>query len=149
VVILEENTPIAKVNGDFLLASGFIVKGRSAQQEPKESLLNIKIKKLVDMDNSDLMELSKKLIKVQALFNKAQFLVERISLDQSNSWNVETKNGLLIKVGRKSQLERIERLLQVYVAIENKDRLKSIDLRYRNGLAVELISEPNLDKIKS
>lgn len=145
---LLENNPVAMINGDFLLQQGIIVKAENEVSEDNR-LLRIEINKLSQKTAKEVEVLTGKLMKLKDQFDVKQFAVHRIVLDESESWNIETKTGLLIKVGRKNQSERIRRFLQVFVAIENKNRLKSIDLRYRNGLAVELMPNSDTAEIES
>ena len=65
--------------------------------------------------------------------------VQILTISENSNWTIDIENKFTIKIGRKQQVERIERFLQVYAAIENKTKIESVDLRYSNGLAVKLV----------
>ena len=138
VVTLTENKPVAMIDKSYLMADGEIIDG-SSSEEPDRSLLKIEHKEVTKKTKNEMMRLSEKLRTIQQTLQANSFKLQRVIIDETGSWSFETGQGLLVKMGRKKQLERVERFLQVYVAIGNKDRISSVDLRYGNGLAVELL----------
>jgi len=66
-----------------------------------------------------------------------------LKVDSVNNWHLTFANGLQMNLGRKHRAERVARLVKVYTAIANKDDIKSIDLRYHNGVSVEWIEQQN------
>ena len=147
IVNLIEEVPLAVMNDSFLLAGGEIVHKKAGSSA--ENLTKLEVTNLTGMQKQEVADISRELLSVSQVLDLNLFSVDKVIQDESNSWTVLTKNDLRIKIGRKNQMQRIERLLQVYVAIENKSRLRSIDLRYRNGFAVELHPKLNQSEIGS
>ncbi len=137
VFSLKEKQPLAILNDGYIFANGAVIDTPVMQQD-KGNLLAIKIAKLETMDKQKLIAVTELLHSVEKSLAANNFSIKEIEIDRTNSWNIKTSSDITIKTGRKNQLQRLDRFLQVYVAIENKSRLTSVDLRYRNGLAVEL-----------
>lgn len=70
--------------------------------------------------------------------------VERLLVDSLNSWKFFFKDGFELNLGRKRRIERVERFIQAYPSIQNKNKIKYVDLRYHNGLAVEWVNKEQL-----
>jgi len=138
--IFEEYEPIAIVNNSYLTETGNLVEQSGYQH--KEHILTLVINESKIGKPLDLLLLVKRMQKIQKSLTSHQLAIENMEISESNSWLIRIENKFLIKIGRKKQLERIENFLQVYAAIENKNKLESIDLRYSNGLAVKLSNEP-------
>jgi cell division protein FtsQ len=134
---LTEKQPLAILNDGYIFADGTVISTPIMQQD-KDSLLVINIAQLDRMEKPKLVMVTELLHSVEQKLAANSFSVREIEIDKTNSWNIKTSTGITIKTGRKNQLQRLDRFLQVYVAIENKSRLSNVDLRYRNGLAVEL-----------
>jgi len=65
--------------------------------------------------------------------------IRDLTLNDSGSFELTLINGVRVKLGREDVLERLRRLI-VFLESENGSNLQgveSIDLRYRNGLAVQ------------
>lgn len=65
--------------------------------------------------------------------------IRDLTLNYNGSYELTLINGVLVKLGREDVLERLRRLV-VFLESEhgsNLQDLESIDLRYRNGLAVQ------------
>jgi cell division protein FtsQ len=157
VFTLVENQPLALLNDGYLMPNGELVAGPVFEQD-KNELLNIGISRfateklkagLNSTQRHELIGIANTLHSVEQRLANNNFSVAEIEVDETNSWVITTSADVKIKLGRKNQLQRLERFLQVYVAIENKSQLSSIDLRYRNGLAVELKSEVTSKEIKT
>lgn len=134
---LQEKQPLAILNQGYIFANGTVITTPVLQQD-KDTLLVINIEQLENMDKQKLVSVTELLHSVEQRLATNSFSVSEIKIDRTNSWNIKTTSDITIKTGRKNQLQRLDRFLQVYVAIENKSQLSSVDLRYRNGLAVEL-----------
>ncbi len=133
---VEEYHAIALVNQSYLTDGGQLIERGS--YTTKRPVLNLEIDQ-VQMDRKpNLLVLLDKLQQIQAKLADHQLDISQLRISESNNWLIQVKNKFVIKVGRKQQLERIEKLVLVYRAIENKNELESIDLRYSNGLAVKL-----------
>ena len=61
-----------------------------------------------------------------------------MKLDRLGAWQVETSNGIQLILGRNKVGEKIRRLVVVWETDLNQQssKIKAIDLRYPNGLAV-------------
>jgi len=137
VFSVDEYLPIALVNNRYLLESGQLVEIK--ELETLSHLLNLEIDK-TQLEQID--EPAKFIVELNAVdqdFLSRQLVIDRFVIDDANSWSVELENKVTINIGRKYQQKRIERFLKVYPAIEDKQLLQSVDLRYSNGLAVKLI----------
>ncbi|QEP43045.1 FtsQ-type POTRA domain-containing protein [Ectothiorhodospiraceae bacterium BW-2] len=77
-------------------------------------------------------------LQLQQLAERSAMALVRFDLDERRSLELELASGLLLKVGRSDQVQRVERLLRIYPAgIEAwLERIDWIDLRYTNGLAI-------------
>ena len=64
--------------------------------------------------------------------------IRSLTLDERRAWWLELDNGVQVALGRNDRIERLQRFNQVYSKLfsENVNRIKRIDLRYTNGLAV-------------
>lgn len=137
----QEYKPVALVNSEYLLENGHLMKYNDT--EILSNIIRIQVEKNSSYQQQGLLELVVKLAKINQRLELHQFNVDQFLVNEGNNWSVEIKNKFLIKVGRKHQLERIERFLKVYAAIENKKSLQSIDLRYSNGFAVKIVQDSN------
>jgi len=133
----QESQPIAVVNSEYLFEDGQTVP--RSKNLVENNLLEILVEKVATNSRVELVELSKKLKKIDAEFQSYSFDVARFNIDENRNWTIEIANKFNIKVGRKHQQQRIDRFFKVYAAIENKKNLKNVDLRYNNGLAVQLV----------
>ena len=64
--------------------------------------------------------------------------LSKLKLDRLGAWQLETSNGIQIVLGRNKVGDKIRRLVVVWESeLSNQSaRIKTIDLRYPNGLAV-------------
>jgi len=136
---VEEYQPIAQINQSYLIDEGVLIE--RGDYIPRQAILILKIDDLQMEQEPDLLILLEKLQQIQIELAKHQLDIEQLKISESNSWSIQIENKFLIKVGRKQQLERIEKLVQIYTVIENKNELESIDLRYSNGLAVSFANK--------
>jgi cell division protein FtsQ len=72
------------------------------------------------------------------LQNRGMQLIS-LSQDYRGAWNAELSNGVILVFGRGKLVEKIQRLFVVYdkQLYQYMSRAKKIDLRYRNGIAVQ------------
>ena len=65
--------------------------------------------------------------------------IRDLTLNDSGSYELTLTNGVLVKLGREDVLARLRRLVVFLESAHGQDlqEVESIDLRYRNGLAVE------------
>jgi cell division protein FtsQ len=62
--------------------------------------------------------------------------LNQLTLDTISNWKLGFEQSLQMNLGRKQRFERVQRLVNAYSQIENKQQIETIDLRYHNGLAV-------------
>lgn len=74
--------------------------------------------------------------------------IRDLALNDRGAWTLTLTNGVVVRLGRDAVLERLRRLV-VFLESEHSQQLMdmaSIDLRYRNGIAVaprmEMLQEP-------
>ncbi|MEE9357722.1 cell division protein FtsQ/DivIB [Candidatus Vondammii sp. HM_W22] len=65
--------------------------------------------------------------------------IMRLNMDARRAWSLVFNQGLELKLGRSQQEERLTRFIRIYRLIaksEETQRMKRVDLRYTNGVAV-------------
>ncbi len=63
--------------------------------------------------------------------------VSEFHINARGSWKIRLTNGWLLEIGKVDQQKRIRRFLVAYKELTDKaEKVKKIDLRYTNGLAV-------------
>lgn len=134
--IIKEHQPIAYINRYYLTTEGGLIKQGNYQSE--QEIVRVTLASLKKYASQDLLDLVAKVNSIQSLLTGLKFRIENLVITESDSWSFELEDSFKIKVGRKHQQQRIESFVQVYAAIENKQQLESVDLRYSNGLAVKL-----------
>jgi cell division protein FtsQ len=64
--------------------------------------------------------------------------VTRLALSPRHAWQLRLSNGMVLELGREDMQQRLARFVEVYpyslAAVQ--DKVKYVDLRYRNGFAV-------------
>jgi len=78
---------------------------------------------------------------VLPLIRQLGLRVQVLKRDVIGGWNLKSRTGLIIRLGRKNFHMRIARLVKVLPFIRKKGRPEFVDLRYANGAAVKY--EPN------
>lgn len=65
--------------------------------------------------------------------------IRNLTMNERSAWTLTLTNGVVVRLGREHVLERLRRLV-VFLEVLGPERLgdvAAIDLRYRNGIAVE------------
>jgi cell division protein FtsQ len=64
--------------------------------------------------------------------------VTQIALSPRHAWQLRLSNGMVLELGREDMQQRLARFVEVYPysLVAMQDRVKYVDLRYRNGFAV-------------
>lgn len=116
-----------------------------------DSFLNRQGDKLTIKDNSHLSNLPlmsaefgsssnvmKQYQRLSDLLLPTGLKLAKLKLDRLGAWQVETDNGITLVLGRKDVGEKIRRLVMVWRSElhQQSAKIKTIDLRYPNGLAV-------------
>jgi cell division protein FtsQ len=71
-------------------------------------------------------------------FGALKLDIERLVMDGRGAWTVGFKQGLELKLGHTDTEARVERFVRLYPRLEQAEnrRVKRIDMRYANGVAV-------------
>ncbi len=78
--------------------------------------------------------------KFQALLATAGLSIRQLELTSRRMWKLYLNNGVELVIGRRGMEERIERFIHMYpFLLKEKRRIRRVDLRYANGLAVAWI----------
>jgi cell division protein FtsQ len=74
--------------------------------------------------------------------------VTRLVLSPRHAWELRLSNGMVLELGREDMQQRLARFVEVYpyslAAVQ--DKVKYVDLRYRNGFAVSGLANGGLAK---
>ncbi len=134
VIEIQEYDVVAKVNDKFMLENGVLVEGIESAIASMPVTINMGSKNL---KQKDLMKhIISRISKIKNSIEESQLAVNDFSINANDSWSLSTSNGIEIKIGRKQHVDRVKRFSSIYAAIENKEQLQTIDLRYSNGVAV-------------
>lgn len=135
-VALSEETAIARwrETGFLNQAGDEIVLG--------ENGMLTHLPKLSGPENSQ-PEVAKKFVEINAMLKPLKINVKTMQLNDDLSWQVALSNGLFVKLGRDQLLDKIERFVAVYTTTLEPRlvEIESVDLRYRNGVAVKWIEQ--------
>ena len=116
-----------------------------------DAFLNRLGDKLIIQDNSQLenlplmtaefgssSEVMKQYQRLSDLLLPTGLELSKLKLDRLGAWQVETSNGIKLILGRNKVGEKIRRLVLVWETDlgQQSSKIKTIDLRYPNGLAV-------------
>ena len=117
----------------------------------EDAFLNRLGDKLIIQDNSQLAnlplmtaefgsstEVMKQYQRLSDLLLPTGLKLSKLKLDRLGAWQVETSNGIQLILGRNKVGEKIRRLVLVWETDlgQQSNKIKAIDLRYPNGLAV-------------
>ena len=132
-----------------------------------DAFLNRLGDKLIIQDNSQLenlplmtaefgssSEVMKQYQRLSDLLLPTGLKLSKLKLDRLGAWHVETSNGIQLILGRNKVGEKIRRLVLVWETDlgQQSSMIKTIDLRYPNGLAVswkdrKSLAESQLDEL--
>ena len=143
IIEIQEHNVVAKVNQQFMLENGVLVEGIESAITSTPVTIKMEPKSL---KQKELMKhIITRISKIKNSIEESQLAVNDFSINANDSWSLYTSNGVEIKIGRKQHVDRVKRFSSIYAAIENKEQLQTVDLRYNNGVAVsyrpELTSE--------
>ena len=73
---------------------------------------------------------------------KVQRSIVKIDLSPRYAWQVQLDNGMVLELGREQVKERLARFVGVYpyTLASMSHKINYVDLRYRNGFAVNEVS---------
>lgn len=89
------------------------------------------------------IEVARKFVEINTKLKSINLSVKEMRLSEDLSWMVELNNGLVVKLGRDQLIEKVERFATVYETTlqPRLAEIISVDLRYRNGVAVKWIEQ--------
>jgi cell division protein FtsQ len=79
------------------------------------------------------------LTKSIVVLKKLKLDLKQINEDKLGAWELQTKQGVLFKFGRKELNHRLQVLEKLWPSAVKKGSLKIVDLRYPNGAAVSYL----------
>ncbi|PCI72936.1 MAG: hypothetical protein COB38_02545 [Gammaproteobacteria bacterium] len=147
-VLIEEYLPIARINKKLLVDSGILIGANNQKDMNELPLLNFvnqdfknsgfKSKYFkTEGSNREYLEIVKRYKTIEKNFESIGIIVESLDISESLAWTINTSNKIKIKIGRKQHVKRINRLISTLHFIEKFEMVKTIDLRYNNGFAVD------------
>ena len=76
---------------------------------------------------------------VDELLKPLGLKVTEMHLDDRRSWRIQLDNGLQLMLGRDQGMQRIQRFISFYPVLlaARADRVRSVDLRYTNGIVLQ------------
>ncbi len=144
-VLVDEFLPIARINERLLVSSGKLIRANALLNMDELPQLNFENEgSKAEKINANYVEVVERYQMIKKSLTSIGIVVESLDINESLAWTIKTSSGLEIKIGRKQQMKRIERLTNTLHFIDNFDQVKTIDLRYNNGFAIsrnEVIKE--------
>ncbi|TQV89836.1 cell division protein FtsQ/DivIB [Aliikangiella coralliicola] len=146
IFTVEEHQPVAMFDNQVLTQQGGMIKNDTRSSwsvELPQISLQHKDEEQAEKANDEkfYMAVWREYKQVKRQFELLNLETDLLQVDQLKNWQLSFTNGLQINLGRKEREERVARLLQVYGEIKDKQKIKKIDLRYLNGLAIEWKTE--------
>jgi cell division protein FtsQ len=151
-IYIVEQTAVAIWNSDLLLNQyGDTFEGGFTLQSTSEPTLQANAPKGVGVINQ-LPELfgpggSEKTVlkgynEMQGLLDASNLRIEQLVLSERFAWQAELSNVVVLKLGRKKYVDRLQRYIDVYPLLkQSKQGVEYVDLRYDTGLAVGWIDD--------
>lgn len=131
-VEIEEHQPFARLsNGNYLTHSGHIIF-------PEKTDININVL-YIDAPDDETLELLYLSRDLQSLFNKLKRKLKKIESQNNGLIEVTDDEGatfVFSKMNFRVQLERLEDFISFELSSGKLDRIRNIDFRYSNAIAV-------------
>ncbi len=141
---IQEHHPVVFLGDSILTQQGSRISVDESNQEFNQLPL-FDFKSKVQMTDAKYLTLWNSFKQIKREFELLSLTPEKLLVDELSNWVLYFSNGLEINLGRKNHHERIDRLVNSYTKIKNKNQLKKIDLRYHNGLAIQWLDNPRED----
>lgn len=139
-VTLEEHIPLARWNDSALVNTfGEVFEGQSKLSLPEFN---------AEPDTST------QVTEMYAYFSRQLEKVHRsivhMDLSPRYAWQVRLDNGMVLELGREQMKERLARFVEVYpyTLATMSRKVNHVDLRYRNGFAVNQVNGAMGEKLK-
>jgi len=131
VIQVEEEQPIARWNEEHLLnQQGQIFS-------PENALDELQLPRLTGPAQSE-QTVMLQYLQFNQLLYPLGVRIRDLALNERGAWTMTLTNGAVVRLGRDRVLERLRRLVVFLESEHGKQivNIGSIDLRYRNGIAV-------------
>lgn len=130
-VLLQEKHPIASWNDETLLSEN------GELFSPEQETYPSNLPRLVGPDGKQIVMLDN-FLQINRLLNPLHVKISYLELSAYDSWKLTLDNGIVLQVGYKDILTRLEHFVKVYPKIvgDRSQEIDYIDLRYSTGLAV-------------
>lgn len=141
-VTLEEHQAIARWGDHHLL---------SIRGERFEATGDDRLPKVIGPSGSE-KEVAARLVRFTDILASAELKPIELKMAARQAWEVRLQNGILLRLGRVSVEERLQRFTQQWVQTLSSlpQKIEYVDLRYPNGFAVRLLeNEPKNDATRS
>lgn len=144
---IEEQTPVAIWNDDLLLNQfGETFDGLTSFMGDnispiKKAELSSKLVQLYGPGGSEKTALAG-YNNMQRLLNASGQVIQQLVLSERFAWQSKLNNGVILKLGRREYINRLQRYIDVYpMLVERNAEIDYVDLRYDTGLAVGFKSD--------
>lgn len=130
-ITLEEKKPVA-IWEDALLTED----GQLFNQNPDHTGYNLPVLKGPEAQHEQVLQVFQKLGKILSIYDLS---ASTLQLRDNQAWVLTLSNGIHIHLGKQSLEARLLRFCKAWPAVfaERADKLLSVDMRYRRGMAVQ------------
>jgi cell division protein FtsQ len=131
VVSIQEQVPVARLNGNlFVNSEGEVFEHAYAMEPEKLPVLNGAVTRAG--------ELLAQFAKLQTILEVGNIQLAELSVDERNTWTAETSEGIFLYLGSRDIESRLKRFLSVMKSDRAPEwgKISSIDLRHSNGFAI-------------
>ncbi|MGD8588216.1 MAG: cell division protein FtsQ/DivIB [Chromatiales bacterium] len=105
---------------------------------------------VLEGEAEDALSISREFQRIDTLLQTVGLEMSRVKVDARQAWQLHTRDGLEINLGRKQILPRLARFVRLYPQLEQSQaRLKRVDLRYTNGFSASWEAMPELQSNRS
>ena len=136
VFVVTEHQPVARVD-DFILTQQGTKIRQDERLELFEDLPRISLQSPKEISVEHYMKVWQEFKLMKRQLELLSLELDSLKVDAVKNWHLDFSSGLQMNLGRKQRAERVERLVKVYSAIADRKNIKTIDLRYHNGVSVE------------
>lgn len=130
-ITLEEKKPIA-IWGTSLLTED----GQLFEQNPGHQPYDLPVLKGPEAQHGEVLQVFQKLGKILSIYGLS---ASTLHLRDNQAWILTLSNGIHIHLGKQALESRLLRFCKAWPAVfaERQDKLLSVDMRYRRGMAVQ------------
>ena len=128
---IEENQAVARWGNDaFLVSSGQVLRGSMV------AAVGLPVLSGPEGSSSDVYHMYQV---IASQLSPLHLQVSQLMLDAQGEWRVVTQNGMALSLGGQHVRERLERFVALYprLVVDRNQVMSKVDLRYRNGVAVQ------------